>query len=139
MILRLSKMKQVVEKSPPKLEPLVSIASGSGNKILSDKTNNSGGCSENSPFTQQELPGVDSRPGSCNIDFDAIIDCIRLYPKFRSYFSEKLACVRRMQGRIDNPGLRCRGENLKYLIWWRDHYAGQIKNMLDYWLPKNDK
>lgn len=91
------------------------------------------------PLAQAQAWGVSSRPAPCNIDYDSIIDVIQAYPQFKEYFAEKLAGVKRMQDRIDNPALRFKEENLKFLLCWRDHYQGQIQLSLNYLLPKKDK
>ena len=133
---------KISQKSPSKTLPVSTLSTGSDIIKLSAKKNQSIAdiCVLCSPFEQAQHKawGVDSRPPSC-INYDDIIDCVRLYPKFRDYFAEKLAGVARMQDRIDNPGLRCKGETLTWLMWWYNHYAKQIQNMIDYWLPKKDK
>ena len=77
------------------------------------------------------------RPGLCNIDFDSILDCIRLYPELRQYFQEKVSCIQRLESKLSNPGLRCKGENKKWLAWWIWHYKKQIFNTSNPLLKKD--
>lgn len=74
-------------------------------------------------------------PGSIN--YDDVLDVIRNYPTYKSYFSEKLAKVAELENRILKPELRGYGETKIFLKKWRGRFIQQINFMTTY--LKKDK
>lgn len=117
-------------KVSPQAEPEIALSSGSG-KIYSAKETDSSRASP--PSTREQgLPGIAHPAASCRIDFDKVIECYELFPKYRQYFSEKLGKIARLQELIENRELRAKGETFAFLNHWQKYFTCQINNTISY-------
>lgn len=89
-----------------------------------------------SPFSAQQGESVASHLSPC-INYDEILDVMRGYPVYKSYFLDKLLKVSELENRILNPNLRAKGESKHFLQQWRTHFIKQIKFMIEH--LKKDK
>jgi hypothetical protein len=71
------------------------------------------------------------------INYDLLIDCVRKYPEYQGYFSEKLEKLAELEDKILNPKLRGAGETKTFLKQWKTHFIKQIEFMIDH--LKKDK
>ncbi|MFA5093587.1 MAG: hypothetical protein WC543_06610 [Candidatus Omnitrophota bacterium] len=72
------------------------------------------------------------------LNYDSLIDCVRAYPAYKSYFSEKLAKVAQLEDRISDPKLRGYGETKTFLKQWKMRFIKQINFMINYLGRKNN-
>ena len=92
---------------------------------------------ENTPFGVQLGENVASHL-SPSINYDLLLDCVRAHPEYKSYFSEKITKVARLEDKILKPELRGYGETKTYLKQWKMRFIKQINFMINYLGRKNN-
>jgi hypothetical protein len=124
-------------KIPPSKKPRTFVIASGAKTLSAQPADIWAGFSNEIPqfcYDQQD-PGL-LHPGSCN--YDALLDCWRLYPKYHAYFLEKINCIKNVTERVEHQELRHSKETKKFLLWWLEHYQRQINYVLR-WLLKKDK